>query len=209
MPIFNFPPRRDAAPRLRELPIFPLQAVLFPGGALALRVFEPRYMSMVKGCLKGEQPFGVCLIAQGQETGAPAVPHAVGVTAHIVAWDMAQLGVLNISVRGAERFRILTRDADGEGLIHALVEPIAAEELRPVPGPLAALVPLLRAMAEDAGAERVPPPHRFEDAAWIGYRFCELLPIPAIARQKLLELEDPASRLEIIFRFLAQRGLVG
>ena len=63
-------------------------------------------------------------------------------------------------------------------------------------------------MAADAGAERLPPPHRFDDAAWVGFRFCELLPIPAIARQKLLELEDPVSRLEIVFKFLAQRGLV-
>jgi Lon protease-like protein len=63
-------------------------------------------------------------------------------------------------------------------------------------------------MAADGGEERLPPPHRFDDAAWVGYRFCELLPIPAIARQKLLELEDPVSRLEIVFKFLAQRNLV-
>ena len=63
-------------------------------------------------------------------------------------------------------------------------------------------------MAVDAGAERFPQPHHFDDAAWVGCRFCELLPIPAIARQKLLELEDPVSRLEIVFKFLAQRGLV-
>lgn len=208
MPIFKHSPRRAAAPQPAELSIFPLQAVLFPGGALSLRVFEQRYMSMVKECMKKEQPFGICLIAEGSEVGAPAVPHKVGVTARIAAWDMAQLGVLNIAVRGEGRFRILGQEADREGLIHARVEPIAAEAELPVPESLAALVPLLQAMAADAGAERLPPPHYFDDAAWVGYRFSELLPIPVIARQKLLELEDPVSRLEIVHKFLAQRGLV-
>ena len=121
---------------------------------------------------------------------------------------MTRPGVLNITVRGEERFRILSSEAERSGLLQARIEAIAAEPSRPVPDSLAALLPLLQAMAADAGAERLPPPHRFDDAAWVGFRFCELLPIPAIARQKLLELEDPVSRLEIVFKFLAQRGLV-
>jgi len=206
--IFKFPPRRDAAPQTAELRLFPLNAVLFPGGTLNLRVFEQRYMTLVKDCFKRESSFGICLIAEGAEVGAPAQPHAVGTEARIVAWDMTQPGILNITVRGEGRFRIQSSAADATGLLQARVEPIAAEPEMPVPEALAALVPLLQAMAADAGAERLPPPHRFDDAAWGGYRFCELLPIPAIARQKLLELEDPASRLEIVFKFLAQRNLV-
>ncbi len=208
MAIFKFPPRRDAAPQTAELRLFPLNAVLFPGGTLNLRVFEQRYMTLVKDCFKRESSFGICLIAEGAEVGAPAQPHAVGTEARIVAWDMTQPGILNITVRGEGRFRIQSSAADATGLLQARVEPIAAEPEMPVPEALAALVPLLQAMAADAGAERLPPPHRFDDAAWVGYRFCELLPIPAIARQKLLELEDPASRLEIVFKFLAQRNLV-
>lgn len=208
MPIFKFPSRRDESPQTAELPLFPLNAVLFPGGTLGLRVFEQRYMSLVKDCFKRESTFGICLIAEGAEVGAPARPHKVGTEARIVAWDMTQPGILNITVRGEGRFRILSSEADREGLLHARVEPIAAEADMPVPEAMAALVPLLQAMVADAGAERMPPPHRFEDAAWVGYRFCELLPIPALARQKLLELEDPVSRLEIVHKFLAQRGLV-
>lgn len=196
------------APQAAGLPLFPLNAVLFPGGTLPLRVFEQRYMTLVKDCLKRESTFGICLIAEGAEVGAPAVPHKVGTQARIVAWDMTQPGILNITVRGEARFRILSSEAGREGLLQARVEPVAAEAEMPVPAALAALVPLLQAMAADAGAERLPPPHRFDDAAWVGYRFCELLPIPAIARQKLLELEDPISRLEIVFKFLAQRNLV-
>ena len=196
------------APQAAGLPLFPLNAVLFPGGTLPLRVFEQRYMTLVKDCLKRESTFGICLIAEGAEVGAPAVPHKVGTQARIVAWDMTQPGILNITVRGEARFRILSSEAGRAGLLQARVEPIAAEPEMPVPEALAALVPLLQAMAADAGAERLPPPHRFDDAAWVGYRFCELLPIPAIARQKLLALEDPISRLEIVFKFLAQRNLV-
>ncbi len=208
MAILPFPQRPAPAAGAAALPLFPLNAVLFPGGALTLRVFEQRYMSLVKDCFKRESGFGICLIVEGAEVGAPAVPHKVGTEAHIVAWDMTQPGILNITVRGGERFRILSSEPDRQGLLHARTEPIAAEPQLPVPDALATLVPLLQAMAADAGIARLPPPHRFDDAAWVGYRFCELLPIPAIARQKLLELEDPVSRLEIVFKFLAQRGLV-
>jgi len=208
--MLNFPPRRNPAAEPQRLSLFPLNAVLFPGGTLGLRVFEQRYMSLVTDCFKRESTFGICLIAEGAETGAPALPHKVGTQARIVAWDMTQPGILNLTVRGEARFRILSSEADREGLLHARVESIAAEAEVPVPVPeaLAALVPLLQAMVADAGAERLPPPHRFDDAAWVGYRFSELLPIPALARQKLLELEEPVSRLEIVFKFLAQRGLV-
>jgi len=208
LPIFKFPSRRDESPQAAELQLFPLNAVLFPGGTLGLRVFEQRYISLVTDCFKRESTFGICLIAEGAETGAPAQPHKVGTQARIVAWDMIQPGILNITVRGEARFRILSSEADRAGLLQARVEPIAAEAEMPVPAALATLVPLLEAMVADAGAERLPPPHRFDDAAWVGYRFSELLPIPAIARQKLLELEDPASRLEIVFKFLSQRNLV-
>ena len=208
MPTFEFPPRRDVAPQAAELPLFPLNAVLFPGGALPLRVFEQRYMTLVKDCFKRGSPFGICLIAEGAEVGAPALPHKVGTQARIVAWDMTQPGILNITVRGEERFRILSSEAGREGLLQARVEPVAAEATDAGARGAGALVPLLQAMVADAGAEHFPAPHRFEDAAWVGYRFSELLPIPAIARQKLLELEDPISRLEIVHKFLAQRGLV-
>lgn len=202
-PFWQRPP-----PARQELPLFPLHAVLFPEGTLGLRVFEPRYMNLATECLRRESTFGICLIAEGTEVGAPARPHPVGTEARIVGWEMRQPGILNLTVRGGGRFRILEHGADRSGLLRARIEPIPAEAALPVPPALAGLVRLLRAMVEDAGAERLPPPHRFEDAAWVGYRFGELLPIPALARQKLLELEDPIGRLEIVFRFLAQRGLV-
>jgi Lon protease-like protein len=93
--------------------------VLFPGGLLPLRVFEPRYMEMVSACLRANEPFGVCLIREGREVGAPAVPHSVGCLARIAQWDMQQLGVLNIVARGERRFRIVERSVQRDGLCRA------------------------------------------------------------------------------------------
>lgn len=190
-----------------ELPIFPLQAVLFPGGVLPLKIFEQRYMDMAKECLKSDRPFGVCLIAEGAEVGAPATPQAVGSSARITEWDMPQLGVLQVVARGGQRFRIHDRSADRHGLIRAQVEWIAADAPLAVPAALQGLVPLLQAVVSEVGKQRMPEPHDFGDAAWVGYRYCEILPIPLLARQKLLELADPLSRLRIIFEFLRSHGL--
>lgn len=191
-----------------ELPIFPLNTVLFPGGVLPLKIFEQRYMAMAKDCLRDETPFGVNLIAQGQEVGAPALPHAVGSSARITEWDMPQLGVLRVSARGGRRFRILTRSTDSQGLIRAQVQWLAEEPELPVPAALAGLLPLLRAIVAEAGEERFPPPQAFDDAVWVGYRFAEVLPIPMAARQKLLELDDSLSRLEIVQAYLQQKGVL-
>jgi hypothetical protein len=191
-----------------ELPVFALRTVLFPGGVLPLKIFEQRYMRMAKDCLKLDLPFGVCLIAEGQEVGAPATPHGVGTTARISTWDMPQLGVLQVTARGEQRFRILERRTETDGLVRATAEWIAPEPRREVPEQLLGLLPLLRAIASDLGQERMPPPHAFEDAVWVGCRYAEILPIPLAARQKLLELEDAVMRLTIISQFLAQRGLL-
>jgi Lon protease-like protein len=191
-----------------DLPLFPLNAVLFPGGALPLKIFEQRYLDMAAACLKEGAPFGICLIAEGSEVGQPASPHEVGTVAQIVRWDMAQLGVLEVLVAGSERFRIHSRRTESSGLLRAEVTMLAAEPVQKVPPGCAALIPLLRAVVADLGERAPPAPHRFFDAAWVGYRWCEVLPIPLIARQKLLELEDSVSRLEIVLRYLEQRGLV-
>lgn len=193
---------------MNELPIFPLRVVLFPGGLLPLKIFEQRYMSMAKGCLRDGSPFGVCLIEEGEEVGAPALPHAVGTSARIGEWDMPQVGLLHVSARGEKRFRILERRLDPQGLILARCEWLADAPPQPVPEAHQALLPLLRAVVADAGAERIPQPHAFDDAAWVGYRYAEVLPIQPLARQRLLELTDPVSRLEIIHAYLARQGLL-
>ena len=197
---------------LTELPIFPLNTVLFPGGPLHLRIFEQRYLQMITQCMKSESPFGVCLIADGREAGKPAVPHAIGVKAHLLDWDMEQLGLLHIRARGGERFRILTSHTEPGGLIRAQVERILPELRLPPPESMNDLVGALRGLVtkaiEKAGSEIVPEPHEFYDASWVGCRLCELLPLPLPAKQGLLELDEPLVRLEIIKQYLQQRGML-
>ncbi len=190
------------------LPLFPLNAVLFPDGRLSLRVFEARYMDMVSRCLRENSSFGVCLIAAGSEVGEAAVPHLVGTEACIEEYGMEEQGILSIVVRGLRRFYIEDHEVEPDGLLNARVRRLAEPATLPVPEAQAELLPLLRAIAAEPGRS-LPQPHRFDDAAWVGARYIELLPVPLLAKQRLLELEDVLSRLEIIQQFLHQRGLLG
>jgi len=190
-----------------RVPIFPLHTVLFPGGLLPLRVFEARYMDMTRDCLRHEQPFGVCLIHEGKEVGEPAIPEPVGSLASVTEWDMQQPGILNLKTRGGQRFRILERETGPQGLISAGIELIPSEETVAVPEEFAACVRLLRMVVANQGAPVFAEPHAFDDAAWVGYRLTEILPVPLIAKQKILELTDSLARLSVLQRFLESRGL--
>lgn len=163
---------------------------------------------MSAACLKNDQPFGICLILNGEETGAPAEPYTTGTLAHVSQWDMEQLGILQLSVRGGRRFRILERRVDADGLQHAKVQLLAEPDNVRVPAAQESLLPILRKVADDLGQEKMPLPHDWENAAWVGYRLTEVMPVQLLAKQKLLELDDAVSRLEILFKYLAQRGLV-
>jgi Lon protease-like protein len=192
-----------------EIPLFLLNTVLHSDGRIELRVFEPRYMDMVKECLRADAPFGVCLIAQGEEVADPyaadALPHPVGTLAAIVDWDMPQLGILNIVAHGGQRFRILSSRVENNGLMRAHVELLPVPPVVPVPGDYARLVPMLRSLI-DALEDAPPQPHRFYDAAWVADRWAELLPLPLPLRQQILEMDDGAARLDAIYRFLEEEG---
>lgn len=194
---------------MTELPLFLLDTVLHSGGRLALRVFEPRYMDMVKECLRTNTPFGVCLLAQGAEVATPAgvasVPHQVGTLATIAEWDMPQLGILEIVAHGGQRFRIRTHRTLPNQLAVAEVDLLPEPPVTPIPGDYARLVPMLRALL--AALEEAPPqPHRFYDAAWVADRWAEMLPLPLVRRQEILELDDGVARLDAIYRFLEEDG---
>jgi Lon protease-like protein len=197
--------------------------VLFPGGVLPLRVFEARYMDMVRDCMREQAPFGVCLITQGGEVGQAAQTEDVGCLAHIGDWDMQQLGVLNIRCRGGQRFRVLERAVEPNGLVRAEVELIEDDEDRPLAAEHAPCADLLRriiddlrAQAEDregTGAEGgaglpFDPPFLLDSSTWVGNRICEVLPVPLKAKQKLMELDDAHTRLAIITRYLKQHAVL-
>jgi uncharacterized protein len=199
----------NAPVQLVDLPLFPLGTVLFPDGVLPLKLFEARYLDMAARCMRTNSPFGVCLIKEGGEVGNPAVPYEIGTVARIAGWDMSEPGLLFITTRGDERFRVLERHIQSDRLQRARVVVLDEPRVQAVPEHLQDMLPLLEAIVEDAGEEMFPLPHRFDDATWVGYRLAEILPIPVKARQRLLELDDSVSRLEIIFSYLQQHKLLG
>jgi hypothetical protein len=201
------------------LPLFPLKTVLFPGGVLPLKVFETRYVDMVRECMKQNTPFGVVLIKTGQEVGAPAEPEAAGCLAHITQWDMPTLGVMLLRTRGGERFRILETRVLADQRVEARVEMIAADADVPISDAHVDCAKALKIVIDDIDAKGqaeqgdafISPfaqPIQLENAAWVANRWCEILPIPLKARQKLLELEDAESRLSIVHQYLQQHNII-
>jgi Lon protease-like protein len=190
---------------VKDLALFPLGTVLFPGGLLALRLFEQRYLEMAKACLRDAAPFGVCLIREGAEVGAPATPEPVGCIARIVQWDMPQLGLLQIVAQGSQRFRILERRLQADGLARATVELLPEESDAPLPGHLAACRQLLERIVAEHGERVFAKPYRFESSAWVGARLAEVLPLPGSVKQQLLQL-DGLPRLEALGRLIPTEG---
>ena len=197
----------SAGARRETVPIFPLSTVLFPGALLPLRIFEARYMDMAKGCLKDGTSFGVCLIREGAEVGAPAVPERVGCLARIAEWDMEELGILKVRAEGLERFRIVSFETNKQGLIVGEVERLAPEDTGETPG-LAECAEFLHKVIAGIGAKRFGEPLRFGDASWVSFRLAEILPLRNDVKQKLLELRDASVRLAILHRFLRKQRLI-
>lgn len=180
---------------MQDIALFPLKSVLFPGGLLPLRIFEQRYMDMAKSCLREGHAFGVCLIREGAEVGAPAIPVEVGCLARIASWDMPQLGLLHITARGEQRFRILSRTVQRDGLARADIELLPQDTDGKITANCAVCVSLLERMIEEQAA-LFELPHRLDSASWVGSRLTEVLPLPLTAKQELLEMSDAAARLE-------------
>ena len=189
-----------------EIPLFPLGTVLFPGGLLPLRIFEQRYLEMSKACLKNEAPFGVCLIREGAEVGAPATPEDVGCLARIVHWDMQQLGLLQVIAQGGARFRLLEQRVQPDGLVLGRVELLEEAADTPVPEDFMGCRRLLERIAAEHGERLFAPPFRFDSCAWVSARLAEVLPLPPATKQSLLRLDDGAHRLDILNRLIARQA---
>ena len=181
-----------------QIALFPLNAVLFPGGLLPLRIFEPRYVDMVGRCMRADEVFGVVLIDGGSDTSQEVNTVLVGTSARIVDFQTLSDGLLGLLCRGERRFRISTRSRQDDGLNCAVVEWL--EEAAPVPlAPrFQPLVPLLReALSRLHTIGRFMEP-RYDDASWVSCRLAELLPLDQRALQRLLELDDADARLSLL-----------
>jgi Lon protease-like protein len=187
----------------QTLPLFPLHAVLLPGAALGLRVFDARYLDLVRECGRSGGSFGICLILQGKEVGAPAVPAAWGVEAQIEDFDVGADGVLVLRLRGGRRFHATGTRVRDNGLVVAEVhwcERDSDDELRPEHGLLGTL---LEHILEQAGGQFTGiGPAQLDQAAWVGWRLAELLPLAEQQRLQLLQEHDPHQRLDRLLEWI-------
>ena len=177
------------------LPLFPLHTVLFPEGLLALRIFEARYLDMVRDALRGDGTFGICLIEDGDEVGEAARIYPVGTRARIVDWAQTADGLLGITVQGERKFRVIDSAVQANGLRVGRVVWLPEEHDTPLPPEFDSLGELCQRILNDIGGPYAEVPLHCDRAGWVGSRLAELLPLPAEVKQALLEMDDPLARL--------------
>lgn len=194
------------AAQCTRLPLFPLHSALLPGGLLPLRIFETRYLDMVRDCLRSGRGFGVCLIEAGEEVGSPPGIFPVGSLACIIDWDQRTDGLLGIVVRGERKFRVHAREVGRNGLLYGDVEWLEDAldaQGGEIPEECRDLAELLRRLVHELGSPfTLFPNELYTQAGWVGSRLTELLPLAPRLRQALVELDDGVERLRRIAELL-------
>lgn len=178
------------------IPLFPLHAVLFPGGTLPLRIFEPRYLDMISSCMKKNSGFGVCLIREGSEVGKAADTYEVGTLSQVSYFNQQPNGMLGITAKGEQRFKILSQQVQDNQLTIAEVELLENEQPCPLPEQFSKAAEALRAQLDQLGYPFIKMEQQYDDASWVSSRLAELLPIRLEQKQYFLQLDDPLQRLE-------------
>lgn len=180
-----------------ELPLFPLSSVLFPGGNLALRIFEPRYLDLVRRCGRTGEGFGICLLKEGGEVGVARATATIGTEAAIIDFAMTDEGLLAITVHGGRRFEILRTRVQPDGLVVGTVRWLHEAPPSLLRSEHHLLSLLLARVMDKAGIDHEGAGKGdLADAAWVGWRLAEWLPLTAADRQRLLELDDADARLQ-------------
>ena len=185
-----------------HIPIFPLNTVLFPGGCLPLRIFEPRYLDMVSQCMKTGSGFGICLIKEGKETGTAAKVYDVGTLCDISYFNTQADGLLSITATGKQRFKIVDQEIRPNQLTVATVSILRDESSQPIPANFNSAVNLLEKLFEQLGQPYKKLPKNYQCASWVSSRLTELLPFDLQEKQKYLELDDPIERLNALWQIL-------
>ena len=191
----NAPEDISLASQLKEYPLFPLNTVIFPGGALPLRIFEPRYLDMVKECMRNDHGFCIALIRDGRETGKAAQVHSTGTLCEISNWESLPDGLLGITANGQKRVHIEDTQVESNQLVMGRLKPIDELPDPLLPEEFEALKELLQRIITEVGEPYTILPARYEYAGWVGARLTELLPLQLATKQRLLEIDDHIVRL--------------
>jgi Lon protease-like protein len=212
-----------------SLPLFPLQTVLFPGGVLPLRIFEVRYLDLVKRCHRQGAPFGVVCMTLGSEVRQPPQDaasaagqdfepeafHTVGTLAQIVELEQVQPGLILVRCTGGRRFRLLKSEQLKHGLWVGDASWLPDDPVVPVPPDLAyvqrALQRLVTHMQATLGPSDTLPlltPFRWDDAGWVANRWSEILPVSTQLKQQFMMLDNPLVRLELVADLLERLQIV-
>lgn len=203
----------SASPQPARLALFPLQTVLFPGGLLALKVFEARYLDLMSACLRESGAFGVVALRSGDAVGTAAGVEfeSIGTKAELIDVDGEQPGILRVRCRGMQRFSLHSATRQTDGLWTAPVQTIEDDEHCAPGDSVAATVRGLEsalAALEASGNAPFLEPYRFDDAGWVANRWCEILPLSLAAKQRLMALPDAQLRLQLVDEFLRGKGVV-
>lgn len=193
---------------IKELPLFPLKSILFPDGALALKVFEPRYIDMLTQCEKNGSGFGVCLISDGSEVGTAPEIYPMGTLVKITFWEHRKDGLLGISVQGEQKFNVLNKKVLKSELSVADIELIQHEEESLLPEQYQTMVNVLKKIFATLQHPYITLPKKYDDATWVGSRLSELLPLSMLKKQQLLELNEPMGRLAMLYDEMLNLGML-
>ncbi len=189
-----------AAGQKYEIPLFPLRTVLFPGGTLPLRIFEPRYVDMIRWCMREASGFGVVLLREGSDVMAPGAPanapniFSVGTLAQIIDFDQADNGLLGIVARGTEKFSILASTVAPDGLVQATVRGLT-EPAQPTTEQDQPLLDVLTDLLAHPLIQELNPQVDMQEDRSVSHRLADLLPIAPELKQLFLEMSSPRQRL--------------
>lgn len=194
-----------------ELPLFPLSAVLLPGGRVPLQIFEPRYLDLVSRCMKTDTGFGIVRITSGHEViiaqgATPPATAEIGTLARIVDWDALPAGRLRITVEGSRRFRIQRTRVQGDGLLWGEVQWVAEPASGPVADEHLFLQDIMCGLAEHPALTRLGVCGSWADSASLSWALAQYLPLEEAERYAMLAESEPPARLAYLDRLVKAMG---
>ncbi len=200
--------KNNQAVIIKALPIFPLKSVLFPDGALSLKVFESRYLDMLAQCERNDTGFGICLISDGSEVGPAPKIFSFGTLVRITYWEHRKDGLLGVSVKGQKKFKVIKKYIYDNELVVADVQLLDMEAELLLPEQYQAMVEILKKIFSSLQHPYITLPKKYEDSCWVGSRLSELLPISTLKKQQLLELSEPMGRLSMLYDEMLNLGML-